>query len=332
MTDYHSRLGAISFGDHKYAAIFFDWILPLHSYARVPREVVFPRNDLGSPKHDSLLRWLPPDREDQIRLPAGPFGDEAPTERDLQESWRWAIASIAHSPDPSLFEAYRAAWPKWVREENEFILQFHKDSGRAAATFLSDAFFRSGIPAVPVFRNDEQCRCSFANGQQDTLQVVLSGVPLIDTSHSDWAQILELRRNEAAMLKLKRFRAFLRKEYAHKDPEFIKDDLCIRIADYQAACRQHGFEMLTASIAMLVDGKSLITAAGAALAGIAFSELPVTAAVTVALGVSRISLALARRMYKYEVFRDRHELAYVIEARRAVNHKERAQNRTRPPA
>src|SRR5437773_7623300 len=66
--DYNRKLLAVSSGDHKLAALFFDQIFPMHSYPQIPRSLtatvahVFPSGDAeGPPDSPMQLMMVPPE-------------------------------------------------------------------------------------------------------------------------------------------------------------------------------------------------------------------------------------------------------------------------------
>jgi hypothetical protein len=65
----------------------------------------------------------------------------------------------------------------------------------------------------------------------------LSGMQLIDVSGVSWEQIVEFRKSREAVTKLRRLIHAFQTDYQNRDSEFIKDDILIRIEDYNSVVK-----------------------------------------------------------------------------------------------
>lgn len=146
----------------------------------------------------------------------------------------------------------------------------------------------------------------------------LSGVPLVDASRASWEQILELRKDPDARAKLRNLRLFFHSNYQGKPTSFIVDDLGRRLEEYSATRKRLGFESVTGCISSLLDAKSLQAAAatGIAAAFVGGSLAALSSAVFVELG--SVALEFSRRRFAIQEFENAHNLAYLIETRKAI--------------
>ena len=146
----------------------------------------------------------------------------------------------------------------------------------------------------------------------------LSGIPLADASRASWEQILEVRKDPDARAKLRNLRLFFHNNYQGKPTSFIVDDLGRRLEEYSATRKRLGFESATGCISSLLDAKSLQAAAATGIAA-AFVGGPLAAlssAVFVELG--SVALEFSRKRFAIQEFENAHELAFLIEAKKAI--------------
>lgn len=146
----------------------------------------------------------------------------------------------------------------------------------------------------------------------------LSGVSLVDASKASWEQILELRNDSEARVKLRNLRLFFHINYQGEPTSFIVDDLGRRLDEYNTTRKRLGFEAVTGCISSLLDAKNIQAAAASSIAAafVGGSLAALTSAVFVELG--SVALEFSRKRFSIQEFENTHDLAYLIEVRKAI--------------
>jgi hypothetical protein len=103
-----------------------------------------------------------------------------------------------------------------------------------------------------------------------------------------------------------------------KSRAYVEDSIGQMLTDYQEAASDHGFDLVTGTLSAITKSKSVIAAAGAALAA-AILGAPVGAAIAGAAGLSlevaNIAVTLAEKRHGFAKLKRDHELAYLIDAK-----------------
>lgn len=157
---------------------------------------------------------------------------------------------------------------------------------------------------------------SNVSDQQDPV-ITLTGIELINATTASWEQIIEIRSDLEARLKLQRLRAFLTKNYLGKTRTYIEDDLARALADYDQARRKHGFDTVVSSISVLLDSGNLQAAIAAGIGAALFGGPWVGLSSAVAVEVGKAAIEVSKRRRAVIDWKASHELAYIIELRPA---------------
>jgi hypothetical protein len=145
----------------------------------------------------------------------------------------------------------------------------------------------------------------------------LTGLSLVNVESATWDQIVEVRTDADARRRLQRLRAFLTEKYSGKSRAHLEDDLASRIDDYERSSRKHGFDLVAGSISVLLDAQSIQAAAAAGIAS-AFLGGPLVAVSSAALvEIGKFAIEFANRRQTIVDWQSSHELAYLIETKRA---------------
>lgn len=96
--------------------------------------------------------------------------------------------------------------------------------------------------------------------------LVLSNIPLVDTTRMSWEQVLDLRKDPEARAALRNLRLFFYSNYDGKPSSFVADDLARRLDEYSSTRKRMGFESITGSISALIEAKSVQSAAAMGIA------------------------------------------------------------------
>lgn len=306
------NLGAISVSDHKYASLFFDWIIPLHSFSEVPECFKLSKNKIPSKDFSAISRLIPPDDPSEIP-PADVRHPEkdGPDDHDMFELTLYHLKWLAHQPPP--FFVRKKGIDVFRDPDNFMDENTAKVLEMGNALFLINAFARLGVSAIPVFPHEAAMLSAFPEGKNDAITLSINNIPLINTKKCKWEQISQIKEDSNSRIKLSRFRNFLQDEYSGKSANYIKDSLNVKISDYQEACKKHGFELIDATISVLLEGNTWLAASATTIAGILAGHLPEAGAINVFMGIGKVAITLDRELKKIESYKKQHELAFVFD-------------------
>jgi hypothetical protein len=161
-----------------------------------------------------------------------------------------------------------------------------------------------------------------SESQKESVGISLCKLNLIDVSKARWEHILEFREDAESTRKLRNLRLFLSENYTGKELEYIKDDLCRRLDEYEEVRKGWAFETKTAVLSAFFSSKSLTAAAGGTLLS-ALLGSTATAAVTATTGVfmevGKAAIEVHKRKHDLDCLTNRHPLSYVISANDRIN-------------
>lgn len=300
---YKRELNAICFGDLKQAAIYFDRVFP----------VVF-RTLRPNPEGVFCLHsseFVPLDVSAKLI-----FGDSAPEWKIIEyitKHWEPFFKEVSQhltklfiSTDPNAYDEL----------EEKYLTDFHIDHSRS----IRECFYKIGkdigLEYSNILLNKTSTKeCDFGQAYST---ITLNNLPSIDVESASWEQIMEFRNDGAAKEKLRRFRLFVYDNYAGKSNSYIEDDFGLRLIDCEREISKHGFEIVSSSVSVLLDSKSLQSAAIAGLTTSLFGGplAGLTAGCMVELG--SLSVEYASRKYALKNLEQGHDLAYLIEAKKRL--------------
>lgn len=298
---YAAAQNAVCFEDLKTAALYFDSVIPI-SFSSMH----------GRGEGNDVLFKLPEDvpGEVLVHLIFGVTPTSSP------EKWTY-LGRYIDSWD-AFIKAIHPARKRFANNYEDVKETYLDDTSLGDQSSVRNEFRRFSTAlgksyATVVLPNDDPS----PNGTPYAA-LGLSGVPLVDASSASWEQILELRKDPDARAKLRNLRLFFHNNYQGKPTSFIVDDLGRRLDEYIATRKRLGFESVTGCISSLLDAQSLQAAAATGIAA-AFVGGPLAAlssAVFVELG--SVALEFSRKRFAIHEFENAHDLAYLIEARRAI--------------
>jgi len=293
----------ICFGELKQAALYFDRVLP----------VAFRR--LRGTGDDVLLYFpeeIPADALSNIVFGADDLSQYERGGRVLRFVEDWAAFQRSVRP-------YRP-WPtpsSSVEDDYEDLRTAYLENRNIGGLGSVRRHFHAFAQKVGLEYQD--VLLPFSPGavasSDDTVPVLtLAGLDLIDATHATWEQIVEIRGDPEAQRSLMRLRAFLSQNYTGRSRNFVEDDLGRRLDEYERTRRKFGFTTLTSAISVLLDSKSLLGAASAAV-GTGLLGGPAAAAIAAAaVEVGKVSLEIAKKRREMVDWEKGHELAYILEA------------------
>lgn len=125
----------------------------------------------------------------------------------------------------------------------------------------------------------------------------VSQIKMIDTDKVTLPRILEFRKDETVMKKMRNLRLFAFQQYQGKDRAFVEDDIHKRLDDYEAVIRSSGFETRLKVLSFVLESKFLLGAAATSAASLLLGN-PQVAIGAIGTGavveVGRLSLQYAK--------------------------------------
>ncbi|MFJ3800471.1 toll/interleukin-1 receptor domain-containing protein [Streptomyces sp. NPDC090088] len=285
---------AVTWDNAKQAALYFDRILPCAGYHEVPPDLRF-----------DFQRLMPTYRQLANEY-TGPGGSE------------W-----------DSFEQSITAPPSSYNEETAWIADDYVVAAHAALSGLN-------IPSVPMFADinseyprllDPQYYIDAGNAPlgvssvnlANVVEVKLIEMQVVDTSNTPWGQIAEFRRDKKSVSQLRRMRLLFDQDLRGKSPAYIQDYVNIKLDDYDAALKSHGFETITGVVEALTNSKTLLGVSAMAAAGIFGGHWGGAVALAAVIGTTRATVRIRQRKHEMITWKNNAELGYIVEARKNVN-------------
>ncbi|WP_327327000.1 toll/interleukin-1 receptor domain-containing protein [Streptomyces sp. NBC_01210] len=288
---------AVTWNNAKQAALYFDHVLPCADYQEVPADLRF-----------DFQRLMPTYRQLANEY-IGPAGNE----------WD-SFAQTIMGPS-SGYEDETA----WVADD--YVVAAHA------------ALSRLDIASVPMFSDiqpeyprllDPQYYIDGGDTPPDITSVNLAAVVeiklidmrVVDTANAPWEQIAEFRRDRRSVSQLRRMRLLFDEDLRGKSPAYIQDYVSIKLEDYDAARKAHGFETVSGAIDAFANSKTLLGVSAVVAAGV-FGGHWAAAGGTAALGAvietTRATVHVLKRKHEMITWKENAELGYIVEARRRTN-------------
>jgi hypothetical protein len=296
---YDRMLAAVSFGDTKTAALYFDRVLPVEF--RVMRGT-------GS----GIICEMPDpiDVEVVVKLV---FGDEAPRHliiSYLDDYWAPFMARVR----PAIIQPRKSTDPEaYVELKNLYLSNAGVPGGSSVRQAFHEFAASLGVRSFSVLLpHQEGVPASFS----DTYAfLAASRLSLVDTSRASWDQVMELRNDPEARAQLRRLRLFFLESYIGKSREYVEDDLLCRMDDYERARKKHGFDAVTSTLSVLLDARTLQAAAVAGVSTALFGGPISGISVGAAVELGKVVLEVTKQRAAIKDLADGHELGYVLRAR-----------------
>jgi len=288
---YKSTHTALAWSDSRTAALYFDRVIPVN----IPDAY---RTDAEDPIYYEVLKSLLP-------------------EALLDPRSKTGLDSAVTSYVAYFLVTFPQAAGVTSLDNGETLKQ------RAASNMpaLRDAFGRlvssSGVRDFAV--HGEPLSPGTPDENSDPA-LVLSNLDLVDATKLSWRHILELRRDEDSVERLRNLRRAVYKDYSGKPEAYIKEDIEFRISEYEAATKFWNLPTQKGVLEIAMTGEAL-GAVGAAMALMLFGA-PVVAAAAAggAIAIGKVALSIAARKREIELERRRNPMAYLVKLRQASEH------------
>ncbi|HEX2539702.1 MAG TPA: hypothetical protein VHM00_01325 [Caldimonas sp.] len=192
---------------------------------------------------------------------------------------------------------------------------------RAASTMpkLLDAFGHlvssSGVRDFAVYGEPLSPATPGANSDP---ALVLSNLNLVDASKLSWRHILELRKDQDSIERLRNLRRAVYKDYSGKPEAYIKEDIEFRISEYEAATKFWNLPTQKGILEIAMTGEALAAVGGAVALALFGAPVVAAAAAGGAIAVGKAALSIAARKREIELERRRNPMAYLVKLRQAT--------------
>lgn len=301
---------AISFGDTRNAALYFESVIPCHPYfeARVYEIEKYPERVIKVP---TVREW-----EDTVKDFWGKDGYGEAVAQMLPTGFRRSnLFQEKYLPVIADFHLFQAKYnclakghpvpphvPSFIDQRlqvriNEFVNQF-------------------GLQDVPICDGSGH----FTAHEAEDAILSIANLNLIETKGVPWAKIVEFRKDKETQKKLRRLRLFVNDNYAGKSKAFIEDHLSILLSDHDEAVRKWQFETKAGALNIFLGSKLLVGASMASFASVLMGA-PISvlsaAGVSAAVEIGKSLIHFRRQHYVLRDLKRDNPVSYITDARDA---------------
>lgn len=197
---------------------------------------------------------------------------------------------------------------------------FTKITGHAQRRISESVSDVLGRRVPPIYSTPGAFHGEYHPGAADAIVATLVDLDIVDEAQLSWEQILQFRGDTEARRKYMSLVHWLDREMAGKSAEFIRDEVAVRLSQYEWALRKHGIKTVLGALSAMLDSRAFL---GGVLSGfiLAWHGQPAAGLLT-GLGVAgaRCAIELAKSAVDLE---DIHrgqaaEIAYVYDVRRTM--------------
>lgn len=165
----------------------------------------------------------------------------------------------------------------------------------------------------------------------DDIMVTLAEMKLVDVEKTSLEEIISFREDIESRKRFQRLRRFATLNLNGKPKNHIEDELAKCIDDYEAACKEHGFQTSHSVLTTLIKSKTLLATAGTGIAGVLATlagssvedVLGIFTSQVIGAGfvvdVADILLQARKSSHGYERLIDTNSCGYIISAEKAFN-------------
>lgn len=298
---------AISLGNTKESALYFDHVVPLFLTYDIALEEEFDvwkatdtstAFSLFSDKRNKFLKLLPDE------LHEGTPAFDKFLELNMQNLRTIGVGgdvSDHHDKDTYMRDVIRDNLDRLNMNVNNFL----KEVPMSGAALTTSEIAVSG---------------DVSDG--DEIAVTLSGLGLVDTSKLSIEHLIEFRQDTKALAALRQLRVFAQKEYAGKPRSYIEDDLLSRIYHYEQAAKKWNFELANAGLTTLFNSKTAIGTVGGTIAAVmAGSPVIATSAAIVGtvLEIGKVTLSISKKRFEARKALGDNPVSYIVHAQSQLN-------------
>lgn len=175
------------------------------------------------------------------------------------------------------------------------------------------------VTPVCVYGSTAELSREYRHGDHAVIVATLADLHIADEHTLTWEQVTQFRRDGDAVKKYRRLCHWLDSEMIGRTWNFVRDEIAIRLDDYDAALRRHGVQTIVGSLSSILESKALIGGA-AAIASLSYAADPfwglIAGGATVA---GQAAVTIARSLIDLQHIKARAfpEIAFVAEVRSA---------------
>lgn len=143
--------------------------------------------------------------------------------------------------------------------------------------------------------------------------VTIAGLPIVDPESLSNELVKEILKDADSLSKLKRFKAFVHKNYIGEPLSFVENDLETRILDYRLIAKKWGVETLDSAFSISAADKVLSGACAGLVSSVFGMQLAQAAAIglVAAVGATTLKVGFAKR--SLAIKQTQHEVSYLAE-------------------
>lgn len=297
---------AISFGNTKDAALYFDHVIPLFTFLDAAVDGDFyrlmamkPANmiDAIREKRDQFVRLLPEE------VGEGTLGFEKFVELNVENLRPLGLGKDSED--------------SFGEDEDTLVLDILRKNANVINGNV--AHFFANVPMLNAVSTTSDITISTDNSDGAEIAVTLSGLRLVDTGKVPIEHVMEFRQDHAAVAALRQLRVFAQKEYRGKPESYVEDDLHLKIFEYEQTAKKWGFELVDAGLTTLFNSKSAVGTIGGTIAAL-LAGSPVIASsaaiVGTALEIGKVTLSVSRKRFEAREALGNDPVSYIARARR----------------
>lgn len=303
---------ALTYGQTKDAALYFDAVIPLTSS-------IDWMNDIRSGRSSGISKenhWAP--------WPFDIYGAILPKSLANDKDFLKRLQDL----NENSFSYFLSIFKKFILEKDIPFETGTIEDFEALPLDVSLEKMETGIDAlIRDFKLNDgnhfilNPEVSQGTADQDDVSITLARLNIIDTSQTSWEQIAEFRKDAASIAKLRRLRIFVSSSYEGRDASYIRDDLETRIYDYEEEVKRWGFETKDSALSLLFESKSLKMVGAASFVAILYGA-PIAAILGAsggaAIEVGKIALEVARKKVAMRKSLGGNPVSYLAEARKKL--------------
>jgi hypothetical protein len=293
----------ISSKDHKYASLFFDYIIPTFDATDVPQNVIYPRWEKMT--NDNIMTF-------------GDLIEIANTKPFIEENFNKWLKNNYYVSERQIINQ-NDSQPFGDKSFTKDLLNQIRDY---AAFTISEYLKKNNVLSEPIFFNESFNMGNFSKYNYNTISLILTNIPIIDTNILDWKQIINIRKDKESLNKLRNLKLFFFENYVGKDLNYIEDSLCKGLDEYYSVCKKYEIDIKLGSMMNFFDSKLLVKFISLATLGIIFGEKNITEIALISgasVELGKVGLQLIKRRIEHKLFKRNFDLAYLVKIQESVN-------------
>lgn len=258
---------AVAWNDLKGVSLYFDQVLPIGDYDRVPRSIRFDYQAIRDTYLFLPTEYYVPgktawqDFEEAIhRRPYAPAPDEVPISNDWVLSACVALRRLGVKAVPILGTDMLGSvdWRLHMLDPSYY-----------EADVWADSMDEPDEPGWPTLGERRAAVLEVAKAWNETeyLEVAFRGLPRVQAEDVGWSRITRFREDPETAELFQRFHLSLERDARGKDADYVRRLVQDRLAIVRRGARRHRVELAEETVRTLLNAKSLVAGALTAVTG-----------------------------------------------------------------